>query len=103
MTTQRGNIQAKVLAVSERDLLVGQSNEDKPLKATNGTAIPDGSVYLERNRPAGTVAEYLRVDGEWIWQHTYGGESAVESLLAEQVNLLKQLVLGFSEIKEAIG
>ena len=100
MTTIRGDTQAKVLAVSERDLLVGKSSDDKPLKATDGTPLPDGSVYLERNGAAGTVAEYIRVDGKWIFRQTYGLGNPIASLLQEQVGLLKQVVLGLSILTE---
>ena len=94
MTTQRGKAQAKVLSISERDLLVGQSYESKPSKATDGTAIPEGSNYLERNSDMNTVAEYERVDGEWVFQKSYGMDRPIEALLAEQVVLLQQVVLG---------
>lgn len=96
MTTQRGNTQAKVLAVSERDLLVGSSRESKPTKATDNTALPDGSIYLERNGQTNTVAEYIRVDGEWMYRQTYTVDKPIEELLAEQVTLLRQMVLGIS-------
>ena len=100
MTTKRGDAQAQVLAVSERDLMVGQSSEDKPSKATDKTAIPEGSVYLERNDAANTVAEYIRVDGEWVWSKTYSFDKPIESLLADQVTLLRQVVLGLSILTE---
>ena len=96
MTTERGKAQGKVLAVSERDLLVGQSYEGKPTLATDGTALPEGSTYLERNSPQNTVTEYSRVDGEWVFRKTYSVERPIEALLAEQVGLLRQVVLGLS-------
>ena len=96
MTTQRGDAQAKVLAISERDLLVGQSYESKPLKATDNTAIPDGSIYLERNGARNTVSEFIYVDGEWVFDKTYSVERPIESLLAEMVALQKQAVHGLS-------
>lgn len=96
MTTKRGETQAKVLAVSERDLLVGQSWRAKPAKATDNTALPDGSIYLERNQETNTVMEYIRVDGEWVFSKRYTVDRPIESLLAEQVRLLRQTVLGLS-------
>lgn len=96
MTTKRGEAQAKVLAVSERDLLVGQSYESKPTKATDNTTLPDGSIYLERNQGTNTVMEYIRVEGEWVFSKRYTVDRPIESLLAEQVTLLRQTVLGLS-------
>ena len=100
MTTQRGDTQARVLAVSERDLLVGQSYEAKPTKATDNTALPDGSVYLERDSAKNTVTEYVRVDGEWVFSKTYGVANPIETLLATQVTLLRQIALGMAIITD---
>ena len=100
MTTQRGETQARVLAVSERDLLVGQSYEAKPTKATDNTVLPDGSIYLERDSARNTVTEYLRVDGEWVFSKTYSVANPIETLLAIQVTLLRQIALGMALIVE---
>ena len=85
-----------MLAGSERDLLVGQSYEDKPSKATDGPALPEGSVYLARDKMANTVTEYVRVDGEWVFSKTYSTDKPIEHLLARQVVLLQQMAIGLS-------
>mgnify|MGYP001557842890 FL=1 len=103
MTTRRGDTQAKVLAVSERDLLVGKSSDDKPLKATDNTALPDGSVYLERNTAKNTVTEYIRVDGEWVFDKTYSVDKPIEELLAEMVTLQGQTVEALEQILSEIA
>lgn len=94
MTTERSNAQAKVIAVSERDLLIGSSEESKPTKATDGSALPVGSLYWERDQERDLIREYIRGDGEWIFHKVYSVAHPTEALLKDQVSLLKQIALG---------
>ena len=96
MAELRSGVQGRVLAISDRDLLVGKVGDIWPVKATDGTAIPNGSTYLERDDARGVVQEFVYLSDGWVFQRSYHISQPIESLLAEQVGLLKQMVAGLS-------